>query len=69
MAKFLHLALWNANGLSQYTEELRTFIPIHNIEVMLVTEMRFTEKSYLKLSKYTAIIRTIQPELLEVVLL
>jgi hypothetical protein len=31
MAEFLQLALWNANGLTQHTEELKTFISIHNI--------------------------------------
>jgi hypothetical protein len=68
MAKFLQLALWNANGLTQHTEELKTFISIHNIDVMLISETHFTEKGYLKLPKYT-IIRTIQPELFEVKLL
>jgi hypothetical protein len=31
MAKILQLALWNANGLTQHIEELKTFISIHNI--------------------------------------
>jgi exonuclease III len=44
MAKFLQLALWNANGLTQHTEELETFISIHNIDVMLISETHFTEK-------------------------
>jgi hypothetical protein len=38
MAKFLQLALWNANGLTQHAEELITFICIHNIDVMLISE-------------------------------
>jgi hypothetical protein len=46
MAKFLQLALWNATSLSQHTEE-------HNINVMLNSQMHFTEKSYLKLANYT----------------
>jgi hypothetical protein len=49
MAKFLKLALWNANGR---TDELKTFIFIHNIDVMLISETHFTEKSYLKLPNY-----------------
>jgi hypothetical protein len=52
MAKFLQLALWNANGLIQHTDELNTFISIHNIEVMLISETHFTNKSYLKLPNY-----------------
>jgi hypothetical protein len=54
MAKFLQLALWNTNGLSQHTEELKTFISIHSIDFMLISKMHFTEKSYLKLPNYTA---------------
>jgi hypothetical protein len=44
MARFLHLALWNANGLTQHTEEIKTFMYIHNIDVILISETHFTEK-------------------------
>jgi hypothetical protein len=53
MAKFLQLTLWNANGLIQHTEELKTFISINNTDIMLISETHFTEKNYLKLPKYT----------------
>jgi hypothetical protein len=53
MAKFLQLALWKANGLTQQTEELKTFISIHNTDVMFTSETHFTEKGYLKLPNYT----------------
>jgi exonuclease III len=45
--------LWNANGLTQHTEELKTFISFHNIDIMLISETYFTEKSYLKLPNHT----------------
>jgi hypothetical protein len=45
MAKFLQLALWNTNDLTQHTEELITFISINNIDVMLISETHFTEKA------------------------
>jgi hypothetical protein len=45
--------LCNAKGLSQRTKELKTFISLHNIDVILISETHFTEKSYLKLSTYT----------------
>jgi hypothetical protein len=41
-------------GLAKHTEELRTFIFIYNIDVILISEMHFTEKNYLKLRNYTA---------------
>jgi hypothetical protein len=53
MANFLHLSLWNANSLIQHAEELKTFISLHNIEIMLLSETHFTEESYLKLLNYT----------------
>jgi hypothetical protein len=60
MTKFLQLALWNANGLTQHIEKLKTFISIHNIDIMLVSETHFTEKSYLKLPNY-AVYHTSHP--------
>jgi hypothetical protein len=52
MAKFLQLDLREANGPSQRTEELETFISIHNMDVVLVSETHFTEKSH-QLPNYT----------------
>jgi exonuclease III len=53
MYNFLRLALWNANGLIQHAEERRTFISLHNLDVMLISETHFTERRYLKLLNYT----------------
>jgi hypothetical protein len=44
MAKILQLSSWNANGLTQRPEELKTFIFIHIIDVMLISKMQITEK-------------------------
>jgi hypothetical protein len=41
MAEFLQLT----NGLSEHTEELKSFISIHNIDAVLVSETHFTEKA------------------------
>jgi exonuclease III len=54
MPNFLRLALWNANGLSQHVAELQTFISQYNIDIMVISETHFTDKSYLKLRNYTA---------------
>jgi exonuclease III len=53
MVNPLRLALWNANGLTQHAEDLRTFISYHNIDVMFIRETHFTEKSYFKLPYYS----------------
>jgi exonuclease III len=49
----LRLTLWNANGLTQHKEELRTFISDHNTDVMLISETHFTDKNYFKLPFYS----------------
>jgi hypothetical protein len=53
MAKLLQLALWNANGLTQHIEELKTCISIHNIDVMPQTH--FTEKKLSKASQLSSV--------------
>jgi hypothetical protein len=40
MAKFLQLVLRNTNGLTQRTEELKTFISIHNNDVKLIVKRK-----------------------------
>jgi hypothetical protein len=54
MAPFLQLALWNANGLHQHAEELKTFISLRNIDIMLISETYFTDKCYLRLPNHPA---------------
>jgi exonuclease III len=53
MAKFLKLAVWDANGLIQHRDELKTFLYTHDIDVMLISETNFTEKSHIRIPKYT----------------
>jgi exonuclease III len=54
LLNFYIISLCNTNGLTQHTPtELKTFISIHNIAVMLISETQVTERSYLKLPTYT----------------
>jgi hypothetical protein len=53
MATFLQLALWNANGLHHHTEELKTYLSLRNIEIMLISETHFTDKSHIRIPNYT----------------
>jgi exonuclease III len=53
MAKFLKLAVWNANGLIQHRDELKMFLYTHYTDVMLISETHFTEKSYIRIPQYT----------------
>lgn len=48
----LHIALWNANGLCQHRQEVEVFLRTNNIDILLVSESHFTDKSYFKVSGY-----------------
>ncbi|KAK9295489.1 hypothetical protein QLX08_010190 [Tetragonisca angustula] len=50
--KPLGIALWNANGLVQHKNELEYFLNNQGIQVMLISETHFTNKSFLKLHGY-----------------
>ena len=49
----LKVVLWNANGLAQHTEEVKTYIQTQNVDVMLISETHFTKRSYVKIPNYT----------------
>ena len=52
MCKNLNIVIWNANGLALRTQELKTFLYNENIDIMLISETHFTNKSYLKIYNY-----------------
>lgn len=52
MNNFLKIALWNANGLTQHSQEVKSFIVSCDIDIMLITKTHFTNKSYLKMTNY-----------------
>lgn len=49
----LKIALWNANGLSQHKLEVQAFLKEQNIDIMLVSETHFTNKSFFNIKNYT----------------
>lgn len=61
MIKFLKIAIWNANGLTNHAQEVKAFILIHNIDIMLISETHFTNRSYLRIPNY-AIYNTKHPD-------
>ena len=46
------LAFWNANGLQQHLLELKSFIADKNLDIVLISETHFTEKSYVRILHY-----------------
>lgn len=53
MCQTLKIALWNSNGLAQHSQEVKSFIINQNIDVMLISETHFTNKTYLNIPRYT----------------
>lgn len=53
MDNTLKIAIWNANGLAQHSLEVKQFLSINNIDIMMISESRFTNKTYMKIPKYT----------------
>jgi hypothetical protein len=65
MAKLLQLAVWNANGLTQHKEELEMFLSIYDIDIMLISETHFTEKTSYEFTTTYSTTPTIRLTLLE----
>ncbi len=49
----LKLCIWNANGLAQHKLELHKFLNINEIDIIMVSETRFTTKNYFKIDGYS----------------
>jgi len=46
MIKSLKMTTWNANRLAKHSQEIKTFIFSQNIDILLISETHFTNKSY-----------------------
>ena len=51
----VRIGIWNANGLSNHTRETETFMQLHHIDIFLISETHFTDKSYFKIKGYDVI--------------
>lgn len=48
----MRIILWNSNSLYQHKEELNIFLRTHNIDIALITETRFTDKTCFQIPNY-----------------
>lgn len=46
------IVVWNSNGLQQHFHEFKAFIAGNNIDIVLILEMDFTDKSFVNFPKY-----------------
>jgi exonuclease III len=52
MNQFLKIALWNANGLVEHYQETKLFITNQNIDILLVSETHFTDRTFFTIPNY-----------------
>lgn len=51
---FLRFMNWNANGLNERAQELEIFLRMKNIDIALISETHFTNKSHIKIKGFDA---------------
>ena len=61
MAHKHKIAIWNANGLCQHTQEINSFLQTFQLDILLVSETHFTERSHMKIPNYN-IYHTTHPD-------
>jgi exonuclease III len=54
MAKFLKIALWNANGPLQHKDEIKIFLDHNAIDTLLVSETHFNDRTFFRIPYYNA---------------
>lgn len=52
----LRIAIWNANGLSNHTQEIELFLKTYFIDILLVSETHFTSRTFFKIRGFDLII-------------
>lgn len=48
----LRLAIWNANGLSNHTNEVEVFIKNNYIDIFIISETHFTSRTFFRINSY-----------------
>jgi len=49
----LHIVLWNANGLARHRDEIKTYLRLQNVDIMLISETHFITKSSIRIPNYS----------------
>jgi exonuclease III len=52
MIHVYNIAAWNANGLLQRIKEVEVFLNTQKIDILLVSEIHFTEQNYVNIPNY-----------------
>lgn len=52
MINMLRIMIWNSNGLAQHKDELAIYLKKEKIDIALISEARFTDKTYFNIHGY-----------------
>jgi hypothetical protein len=52
VVQFIRVALWNANGMKQHQGEIKIFLTHNQIDVLLISETHFMERTYFSIPYY-----------------
>jgi len=53
MTTQLHIVLWNANGLARHIDEIKTYLRLQNVDIMLISESHFITKGSIHIPNYS----------------
>lgn len=49
----LNIATWNINGLAPNVNEVEVLLDTHKLDILLISETHFTDKSLVQIKNYT----------------
>ena len=52
MAHLLKIAVWNAKGLCLHAQKIKLFLQTLHLDILLVSETQFTERSYMNIPNF-----------------
>lgn len=61
MGFYYKIVIWNANGLTNHIQEIKTFLYTNDIDILLISETHFTSRSYIKIANYD-VYHTMHPD-------
>lgn len=53
MNQSFRISLWNANGLINHVQELKLYLTVNKIDIMLISETHFTDTSFFKVPNFS----------------
>jgi len=56
LTQLLEIVVWNVNGLCQHAQGIKLFLQTFNLDILLISETHFTNRSYITIPNYITLI-------------